>query len=173
MRRGVVVRTGRGLYRIPNAPITENHDLAQVANGGQARTASRVCLISALAFHEITTQVPHEIWIGLARGSRTPSLDLLRFTGRCLTESREEHNIEGVSVSIYTAAKQCRLFEVSKPGWSRRCTRRVCSPGEGDNCSDPALCRDLSRGTSHAALSGVAGMKSPAAFRERARLTPA
>lgn len=107
MRRGVVERTGRGLYRIPDAPITENHDLAQVA---KRVPASTVCLISALAFHEITTQIPHEIWIALPRGSRTPSIDLhrlrvSRFTGRSLTEGREEHNIEGVSVSIYTAPK--------------------------------------------------------------------
>jgi predicted transcriptional regulator of viral defense system len=66
--------------------------------------------VSALAFHDITTQVPHEVWVALPRGSRTPWLGnpilrVVRFAGRALTEGREEHRVEGVPVMIYSAAK--------------------------------------------------------------------
>ena len=87
LRRGVVERTGRGLYRMSDAPITEHHSLAEVAKRLPNAT---VCLLSALVFHGITTQVPSEVWVALPRGSRTPRLDnrmlrLVRFTGPALT----------------------------------------------------------------------------------------
>jgi len=89
------------------SPITEHHDLAEVA---KRLPGANVCLISALSFHEITTQIPHEIWVALPRGSRTPrignmKLRVTRVTGLALTEGREEHRLEGVSVLIYSAAK--------------------------------------------------------------------
>lgn len=107
MRRGVLERSGRGLYRLADAPVTEHHSLAEVA---KRLPHSTVCLLSALAFHEITTQNPAEVWIALPPGSRTPrangpQLRVVRFTGRALTEGREEHRIEGVAVSIYSPAK--------------------------------------------------------------------
>ncbi len=107
LRRGVVERTGRGLYRISDAPITEHHSLAEVAKRLPNAT---VCLLSALVFHGITTQVPVEVWVALPRGSRTPRLDnrklrLVRLAGPALTEGRAEHRIEGVPVMIYSPAK--------------------------------------------------------------------
>lgn len=107
MRRGVLERSGRGLYRLADAPVTEHHSLAEVA---KRLPHSTVCLLSALAFHEITTQNPAEVWIALPAGSRTPrasgpQLRVVRFTGRALTEGREVHRIEGVAVGIYSPAK--------------------------------------------------------------------
>ena len=107
MRRGVLERSGRGLYRLADAPVTEHHSLAKVA---KRLPHSTVCLLSALAFHEITTQNPAEVWIALPPGSRTPRangprLRVLRFTGPALTEGREEHGIERVVVGIYSPAK--------------------------------------------------------------------
>lgn len=107
LRRRVVERTGRGLYRVSDAPITEHHSLAEVAKRLPHAT---VCLLSALVFHGITTQVPSEVWVALGRGSRTPRVDswklrLVRFAGAALTEGRMEHRIEGVPVMIYSPAK--------------------------------------------------------------------
>ncbi len=107
MRRGVLERSGRGLYRLADAPVTEHHSLAEV---GKRLPHATVCLLSALVFHQITTQNPAEVWIALPLGSRTPRangqrLRVVRFTGPALTEGREEHRIEGVPVGIYSPAK--------------------------------------------------------------------
>lgn len=107
MRRGVVVRSGRGLYRLAQAPVTEHRSLAEV---GKRVPDAVICLLSALVFHDLTTQIPPEVWIALPAGRRSPKLDTVqtrvaRFTGAALTEGREQHNLEGVPVTIYSAAK--------------------------------------------------------------------
>ena len=106
LRRGVVERTGRGLYRLADAPVTEFHSFAEVAKRLPNGT---VCLLSALVFHGLTTQVPGELWVALPRGSRTPRIDrklrIVRFAESALTEGRTEHRIEGVPVMIYSPAK--------------------------------------------------------------------
>lgn len=106
-RRGVLERSGRGLYQLADAPVTEHHSLAEV---GKRLPHATVCLLSALVFHQITTQNPAEVWIALPPGSRTPRangqrLRVVRFTGPALTEGRQEHRIEGVPVGIYSPAK--------------------------------------------------------------------
>jgi predicted transcriptional regulator of viral defense system len=90
-----------------DTPVTEHHSLAEVAKRSPSAT---VCLVSALAFHAITTQNPREVWIALPRGSRTPrfenrKLRIVRFSGAALNEGRVEHRIEGVRVMIYGPAK--------------------------------------------------------------------
>jgi hypothetical protein len=90
-----------------DAPITEFNSLAGVAKRLPNGT---VCLLSALVFHGITTQLPSGVWVALPRGSRTPRLDnrklrVVRFAGRSLTEGRAEHRLEGVPVMIYSSAK--------------------------------------------------------------------
>ncbi len=107
VRVGSIERVGRGLYRLPAAPITENHGLALVA---AAVPKAVVCLVSALRFHEIGTQLPHEVWIALERRSRGPALAwprlrVHRFSGKALTEGIETHRIEGESVKVYNVAK--------------------------------------------------------------------
>ena len=107
MRRGVIERTGRGLYRLIDAPYTEHHSLAEVAKRVPAAT---ICLLTALVFHGITSQIPREVWIALPKGSRTPrlghqNLRTLRFSGPALVEGRVGHRIEGVFVGVYSPAK--------------------------------------------------------------------
>ncbi|HTF34773.1 MAG TPA: type IV toxin-antitoxin system AbiEi family antitoxin domain-containing protein [Myxococcota bacterium] len=106
-RRGLLERAGRGLYRLSSADLTEHHGLAAasklVPNGV-------VCLLSALQFHDLTTQAPHEVWLAIDRlGWRprqtTPPLRIVRFSGRALTEGVKVHTIEGVRVPIYSPAK--------------------------------------------------------------------
>src|SRR5215469_16317494 len=106
-RRGQIVRSGRGLYSLPNAAITERHSYAEVAR----RVPGGVfCLLSALAFHEITTQSPASVWIALPQGARrpaiiTPSLKIVRLSGPSLTKGIEKHKVEGVPIRVYSVAK--------------------------------------------------------------------
>ena len=106
-RQGKLGRSGRGIYTLPDAPVTEHHTYAKVAK----RVPDAVlCLLSALAFHEITTQSPASVWIALRKGARkpaivSPSLRVVRLTGPSLSEGIENHPVEGVTVLVYSAAK--------------------------------------------------------------------
>jgi len=107
VRRGAVIRVGRGLYMLPDAGVTEHHSLAVAAS---AVPHGVVCLLSALRFHELGTQNPHQVWIAIHRQSRRPvfrqpALACVRFSGPALELGIEEHVIEGVVVRVYSAAK--------------------------------------------------------------------
>jgi predicted transcriptional regulator of viral defense system len=104
---GALEVVSRGVYRLANSPPLGNPDLVTVA----ARVPGGViCLISALAFHELTTQIPHEVHVALPRGAEEPRLDhppikTYRFTGEAFTEGVEAHELDGVSVRIYSPEK--------------------------------------------------------------------
>ena len=106
-RQGKLSRTGRGIYTLPDAAVTERHSYAEVAK----RVPEAVlCLLSALAFHEFTTQSPASVWIALGKGARkpailSPSLRVVRLTEPSLSEGVERHTVEGVPVRVYSAAK--------------------------------------------------------------------
>lgn len=106
VRKGELQRLARGLYSTTGHPLTEWHDLAEVA---KAVPSAVVAFISALAFHDIGTQVPHEIWIALPEGAREPAyhqkLRVTRFSERYLSAGVEVHQIEGVPVRVFGAAK--------------------------------------------------------------------
>jgi predicted transcriptional regulator of viral defense system len=106
-RQGKLNRSGRGIYTLPDANVTERHSYAQVA---KRFPEGIICLLSALAFHEMTTQSPASVWIALRKGARTPaqaspSLRIVRLSGPSLTGGIENHTIEGVRVRVYSAAK--------------------------------------------------------------------
>jgi predicted transcriptional regulator of viral defense system len=104
---GVLERLSRGLYRLADLPPLSNPDLVIVA----LRVPQAViCLASALAFHELTTQIPHAVDIALhGRASRPrldyPPLRVFRFSGPAWTEGVETHQIDDVSVRIYGPEK--------------------------------------------------------------------
>jgi predicted transcriptional regulator of viral defense system len=104
--RGLLVRVGRGLYSVPDAEATVNHGLAQA---GKVVPKGVICLLSALRFHEIGTQSPHEVWMAIDRRAALPrgtlKMRIVRFSGGALTEGLAEHTIEGVPVRIYGPAK--------------------------------------------------------------------
>jgi predicted transcriptional regulator of viral defense system len=107
VKNGTLERVSRGRYRLPDAPVTEHHGLALAA---AAVPKGVVCLISALNFHGIGTQVPAEVWIALDRRTRRPALRypplrVVRFGGSALSEGIEGHSIEGVAVRVYNVAK--------------------------------------------------------------------
>ena len=106
-RQGKLNRSGRGIYTLPNASVTERHSYAEVA---KRVPNAAICLLSALAFHDITTQSPASVWIALGKGARTPavtspSLRIVRLSGPSLTEGIQNHQVEGVPVRVYSAAK--------------------------------------------------------------------
>lgn len=85
-----------------------NHsDLAAVA----ARVPDGVvCLISALSFHELTSQIPHEIYLAIPRGKEIPRIDyppvrVFHFSENTIAAGVETHKIAGVEVKIFTAEK--------------------------------------------------------------------
>jgi predicted transcriptional regulator of viral defense system len=107
VREGLLERVGRGLYVTNDHAGTEGHALALVAKRAPRAV---ICLISALQFHEITTQIAHEVWIAIPEKARSPHityppLRIVRFSGAALAEGVEVHRIEGVSVPITSAAK--------------------------------------------------------------------
>jgi predicted transcriptional regulator of viral defense system len=106
-RQGKLNRSGRGIYTVPDANVTERHSYAEVA---KRVPEAVVCLLSALAFHEITIQSPPSVWIALRKGARkpvlpSPSLRIVRLSGPSLIEGIENHQVEGVPVRVYSAAK--------------------------------------------------------------------
>jgi predicted transcriptional regulator of viral defense system len=105
--RGELEREGRGLYRHTDAPLTEHHSLALVA----ARYSGVVvCLLSALQFHELTTQMPREVWIAREKGDWTPEasptdLEVVHMSGASFTEGIQTHDVEGISANVFSPAK--------------------------------------------------------------------
>ena len=104
---GVLVRLSRGLYRLAEFPPLSNPDLVTVAlNIPQAV----ICLVSALAFHELTTQVPHAVDLALPRGAERPRLDypplrIFWFSDPAWSEGVETHQVDDVPVRIYSLEK--------------------------------------------------------------------
>lgn len=105
--QGRLRRIGRGLYELADAEPTEHLDLVEVCK----RVAHGVvCLISALHFHELTTQMPHEVWLAVGVKSHKPRIDyppvrVVRFSTPALTYGTEVHRIQGVEVRLTSPAK--------------------------------------------------------------------
>ncbi len=105
--RGVIERVGRGLYRNAGAAIDERNDLAEAA---RLVPGGIVCLLSALRFHGLTTQNPFEVWLAIDRKAWRPRpghppLRLIYLSGAALSEGVEEHDVQGVRVRVFSAAK--------------------------------------------------------------------
>jgi predicted transcriptional regulator of viral defense system len=104
---GVLDRPARGVYVLADADVTEHHALAQAC---KRVPRGVVCLLSALRFHRLTTQAPHEVWLGIDRKARKPTLGypplrVVRFAGAGLTTGVEEHTVEGVPVRVTNPAR--------------------------------------------------------------------
>jgi predicted transcriptional regulator of viral defense system len=104
---GVLERMARGQYRLAERPIGEHHSLAFAA---KAAPGGVICLLSALNFHGIGTQLPAEVWIALERGVRVPATlrfpaHFVHFSATAFHEGIATHMIDGVPVRVYTVAK--------------------------------------------------------------------
>ncbi len=104
---GTVEKISRGVYRLTELEAISNPDLVTVTS----RVPNAViCLISALSYHNLTTQIPHEVSIAVHRNSRRPRIDyppisIHQFSSDSFTAGIEKHMIDGVEVKIYDPEK--------------------------------------------------------------------
>ena len=104
---GLLEKVSRGVYRLASSAPLSNPDLVTVAT---RIPRGVICLISALSFHELTTQIPHEVHVALPSGANEPRLEhppitTYRFGGDSFTAGVETHDIDGVRVHIYGSEK--------------------------------------------------------------------
>lgn len=103
----VLERIAPGCYLHADRAVTEHHGLVTVA---AAAPGGVVCLLSALSFHGIGTQLPGDVWLAIERGTRVPIVEwppvtLMRFSGAAFSEGIDSHRIAGVNVRVYSVAK--------------------------------------------------------------------
>ena len=104
---GRIEPLSRGLYRLADAPPLGHPDLVTVA---LRVPRGVVCLISALAFHDLTTQVPHEVSVAVPRGTEPPRIDyppvrVFRFSPAPFVAGVETHRLDGIPVRVYNREK--------------------------------------------------------------------
>lgn len=104
---GQLDRIARGQYRLAEQPVTESHGLVIAC---AAVPQGVICLLSALQFHGIGTQLPSQVWIAIDRRAHRPSLKypplrVVRYTGAALTEGVGSHRREGLTIRVYGVAK--------------------------------------------------------------------
>lgn len=127
-QKGTLVQLSRGLYQLPDAPLDANHSLAEAA---KLIPNGVICLNSALAFHELTDQIPAFVWVAI--GTRDwrpkiaqPRVQIMRFGMKLFDKGIQPHLIEKVPVRIYSPAKTVvDLFyhgrlqkNFTVPGWA-------------------------------------------------------
>ncbi len=104
---GEIEQLSRGLYRLSSLKALGNPDLVTVA---LKVPKGVICLISALAFHEITTQIPHQVYVALPGNARTPRLGypptrFAWFNEPAFSAGVETHALDGVPVRVYSIEK--------------------------------------------------------------------
>jgi predicted transcriptional regulator of viral defense system len=136
-----VIRLARGLYQLPDAELDVNHSLAEAAKRSPKAV---ICLVSALAFHGLTDQLPRQVWLAIGSKDWAPKPDdmpirIVRFTQTLLNESIEIHTVEGVPVKIFGVAKtiaDCFRYRnkiglsVAIEGLQEALRKRSATPGE-------------------------------------------
>lgn len=104
---GQLERVERGLYRLPDSPGSEHESLATVA----ARAPRALfCLLTALQLHELTTQLPRQVWIAMPRGSHVPRIDyppvtMVQFSGEAYSAGIKVVERDQVPLRVYGVAK--------------------------------------------------------------------
>jgi len=112
-QEGVIRPRDMDKYQIPRGYLHQLHNaglVSRVAEASKSIPNGVICLLSALRFHELTTQAPFEVWIALDPKMWHPQIEslpihIVRFSGRAFDRGIEEHTIDGVSVRTYDPAK--------------------------------------------------------------------
>jgi len=104
---GIVEQRARGLYALADAEVSEHHSLALAA---KRVPAGVICLLSALGYHDLTTQAPHQVWLAIEPHARSPTGDypalrIIRMRQDILRRGVTEKTIDGVPVKITVVAK--------------------------------------------------------------------
>lgn len=104
---GQLERVGRGVYRLPDAQGAEHESLATIA----VKVPQAVfCLLTALQIHELTTQLPRQVWIAMPQGSHVPKMDyppvkMVQFSGEAYAQGIEVVRADQVELRVYGVAK--------------------------------------------------------------------
>lgn len=106
-KTGRLERVARGLYALPESEPSEAHALVVVA---LRAPRAAICLLSALRFHQLTTAMPHEVWIAVKKGARKPAIAyppvrVMRFGAENFDLGLEVHYLEAASVRVYSVAR--------------------------------------------------------------------
>lgn len=104
---GELVREAQGIYRLKESEPLGNPDLVQIS---LRVPRAVICLISALYFHELTTQIPHQVYIALPRDVKTPKINYppiktFHFSEASYKSGMEEHMLDSIPVKIYSKEK--------------------------------------------------------------------
>ena len=104
---GILEKEARGIYRLANLPPLSSPDLIQIAIRVQNCV---ICLISALAFHTLTTQTPYKIYIAIPKNSKKPRInyppiDVVKLGKQAYSSGIDKHTIDGVEVKVYNKEK--------------------------------------------------------------------
>jgi predicted transcriptional regulator of viral defense system len=104
---GTVVRVARGLYQLPDSEIDPDNALAEVA---KRIPRARICMVSALAYHGLTDQIPRKVWVAIGAKDWEPKVDfpsirIVRFRQPYFDYGTEQHSISGVTVPVYSVVK--------------------------------------------------------------------
>lgn len=104
---GKLLRVGRGLYQTPDREPGQHFSLLTVV---KLVPNGVIALLSALSYHGLTTQHPHEVWIAIDRKARTPKIDYPRvrylyMSSPVLKEGVEQHVVDGVKIKVFNVAK--------------------------------------------------------------------
>lgn len=107
VERGQLQKVERGLYSANEVPSSEHLSLVQV---GHKAPKAVVCLLSALRFHNIGTQIPSEVWIAIDIKARPPKIEypavrIVRFSGEALHFGMQRHDVDGTVIKVYSPAK--------------------------------------------------------------------
>ena len=134
-KEGIIERVGRGLYQLPNIDLGRHQSLAEVS---KLVPNAVVALLSALNYHNITTQNPHQIWLAIEGKAWRPEIShppvrFVTMSGESLHAGVEEHSIDGVPIKVFCPAKtvvDCFKYrnkvgldvalEALREGWSAR-----------------------------------------------------
>ena len=104
---GTIISISRGLFQLADQDIPAQVDLVEVS---KKVPMGVICLISALAFHQLTTQIPHYIWLAVDRKARKPKIDypparVFFFSGDAFSQGIETHRIMKQNIRVYNAPK--------------------------------------------------------------------
>ena len=106
-QQGEIVRSGRGIYLLPDTDLSEHYTMVEAC---KRFPNTVVCLLSALRFHNITTQAPFEVWLAIDRKTWSPKssrlpLRIVYMSDQAFYSGIDKHQIAGVTVPVYNPAK--------------------------------------------------------------------
>jgi len=134
-QEGIIERIGRGLYQWPDKDLGRHQSLVELS---KLAPKAVVALLSALNFHDLTTQNPYKVWLAIDRKGWRPEISYppvryVTMSGKALHEGVEIHRINGVKVQVFCPAKtvaDCFKYrnkigldvalEALREGWSAR-----------------------------------------------------